>query len=255
LSVFFNFFLLFSFLSLSLGSQPRLLRRRLASPACPVPPSSELAPCLLPPSSTHAHEAAREAAALAHEAPALGGRRGGVLAIAHEGAHEATCSPRWVPPSSSSSVRRPSSSHPLPRARPSSSHPLPRGREAGAHPRSGGASRRLTGVAGPEAEPARTAEVAGARGGGHRVRAEPARSPAAGSGRSPRFFLDSGESLLLPSSSTAASPCSSSRSSHTRVRAMQHSSHEDRPRPLFFEGRTAPGSSANIRSWDVLIPA
>ena len=102
MSVFFNFFLLFSFLSLSLGSQPRLLRRRLASPACPVPPSSELAPCLLPPSSTHAHEAAREAAALAHEAPALGGRRGGVLAIAHEGAHEATCSPRWVPPSSSS---------------------------------------------------------------------------------------------------------------------------------------------------------
>jgi len=77
--------------------------------ARPAPPSPELAPCLLPPSSPRAHEAA----ALAHEAPTLGGQRGGVLALAHEeareaaalaraAAREATCSPRWVPPSSSS---------------------------------------------------------------------------------------------------------------------------------------------------------
>ena len=223
------------------------LTPRLLPPSSPVPPSSELAPRPRGASFLRAHPVpTRRRRSVAGEAACLRSPRGGPRG--------ADSRPRGGP---RGNVLAPlgSSIFELLRARPSSSHPLPRGREAGAHPRSGGASRRLTGVAGPEAEPARTAEVAGAGGGGHRVGAEPARLSVARSGRSPRFFLDSGESLLLPSSSTAASPCSSSRSSHTRVRAMQHSSHEDRPRPLFFEGRTVPGSSANIRSWDVLIPA
>ena len=269
----FLIFLLFFFLSLSLRSQPpglesRTWARRTSSPP-PAPGfPSKLAPRLHPASSPRASfPRARPVPPSSELAPRpRGGSARPRGADAWWPARRRACTrPRGGPRGGGSrprggprgNVLAPlgSSIFELLRARPSSSHPLPRGREAGAHPRSGGASRRLTGVAGPEAEPARTAEVAGARGGGHRVRAEPARSPAAGSGRSPRFFLDSGESLLLPSSSTAASPRSSSRSSHARVRDMQHSSHEDRPRPLFFEGRTAPGSSVNIRSWDVLVPA
>jgi len=108
LSVFFNFFLLFSFLSLSLRSQPpglesRTWARRTSSPP-PAPGfPSELAPrlhpassprasfprarpCLLPPSSPRAHEA-----------PALGGRRGGVLALAQRRPARRRLSPaRWA---------------------------------------------------------------------------------------------------------------------------------------------------------------
>jgi hypothetical protein len=133
--------------------------------------------------------------------------------------------------------------HPQPRALPRAAHPPPvstparcpvprlasarRNRSSERHLTTAqeGQAAHLAGSRRPEVEPAHTTEVAGARGGGRRVGAEPARSLATGSGRSPRFFLDSsnsGESLLLPSSSTAASPYFSSRSSQ---RAMQHSSH------------------------------
>ena len=87
---------------------PSELAPRLHPASSPRASFPRARPCLLPPSSPRAHEA-----------PALGGRRGGVLALAHEEAREAaalaraaalahavareaTCSPRWVPPSSSS---------------------------------------------------------------------------------------------------------------------------------------------------------